>query len=133
MAKLGNIYDESGRLGDKGQDLHTTVQVPPRAVGWACGCRVRVPRTLPGGGVRHQRVSVPGEKGDEVTLQLPEGLPDGAILRLRGHGAAQQSGRPGDLMVKVRIRPDGQDRSWVGLVDPPASSEIGRASCRERV
>lgn len=28
-------------------------------------------------------------------------------------------------MVKVRIRPDGQDRSWVGLVDPPASSAAG--------
>jgi len=119
MAQLGNIYDTSDRLDPKGQDLHCTVQVPPGAVGHAPGCRVRVPRDLPGGGQRHRRVAPPGEKGEELTVRLPAGLPDGAILRLRGCGAAAEGEKPGDLMVKVQIRPQGQDGSWVGLVDPP--------------
>ena len=122
MAQLGNIYDAPNRLGPRGQDLHCTVQVPPSAVGHAPGCRVRVPLELPGGGQRHPRVQPPGEKGGELTLQLPEGLPDGAILRLRGCGAAADGGHPGDLMVKVQLRPHGQDGSWVGLVDSPRAS-----------
>ncbi len=118
MAQLGNIYDRGNPLGPKGQDLHHTVQVPPEAVGHAAGCRVRVPMELPGGGQRHARVPAPGESGDTLTLMLPEGLPHGAILRLRGQGAAAEGGRPGDLMVKVQLRPGGGE-GYLGLVDPP--------------
>ena len=121
MAQLGNIYDTYNRLGPKGQDLHHTVQVPPEAVGHASGCRVRIPIELPGGGQRHARVKPHGEKGDQLTLQLPEGLPDGAILRLRGQGAPAEGGHPGDLLVKVQVRPGGGD-GYLGLVDPPRAS-----------
>jgi hypothetical protein len=125
MAQLGSIY-ESNPLGPRGQDLHHTVAVPPEAVGHAGGCRIRVPRELPGGGQRHRRVAAPGERGDELTVQLPEGLPDGAILRLRRQGAPAPGGHPGDLMITVRLRPGG-DPSYLGLVDPPrgASSDNG--------
>ncbi len=121
MAQLGNIYQRGDRLGPRGQDLHHTVQVPPEAVGHGAGCRVRVPLELPGGGQRHRRVPAPGEKGDQLTLVLPEGLPDGAILRLRGQGAPAEGGHPGDLMVKVRLRPGGGD-GYLGLVDPPRAA-----------
>ena len=118
MAQLGNIYERPNPLGPRGQDLHHTVVVPPEAVGHSPGCRVRVPLDLPGGGQRHRRVSAPGEKGEQVSLQLPEGLPDGAILRLRGRGAPAEGGHPGDLMIKVQVRPAG-GADFLGLVDPP--------------
>ena len=120
MAKLGSIYGEQDGSGPKGQDLHWAVRVPPEAVGHTAGCRVRVPRELPGGGLRHQRVRGPGDDGDQLTLHLPPGMPPGATLRLRGHGAAGEGGRPGDLMVKVSIGLG--DEGFLGLVAPARRS-----------
>jgi hypothetical protein len=127
MAQLGNIYDRGNRLGPKGQDLHYTVVVPSEAVGHTPGCLVRVPMELPGGGQRHRRVPAPGEKGERLSLQLPEGLPDGAILRLHGQGAPAEGGRPGDLMIKVQLRPGGGD-DYLGLVDPPRAAASANAT-----
>ena len=41
------------------------------------------------------------------TLQVavPPGTEDGALLRLRGHGSAGGSGRPGDLLLRVEVEP----------------------------
>ncbi len=116
MAKLGSIYGSDGP-GPKGQDLHCEVQVPPAAVGHAPGCRVQIPRELPGGGLRHTRAAVAGVVGDELVLHLPQGMPDGAVLRLRGHGAAKEGERAGDLLIAVRIRPQPADGRYLGLVD----------------
>jgi molecular chaperone DnaJ len=42
-----------------------------------------------------------------VTISVPEGTEDGAILRLGGlGGAGTGGGPPGDLLVHVRVRPD---------------------------
>jgi molecular chaperone DnaJ len=41
-----------------------------------------------------------------LTIHLPEGVPDGGALRLRGEGEAGPDGFPdGDLYVRVRIKP----------------------------
>jgi hypothetical protein len=120
MAQLGSIY-ETHPNGPRGPDLHHTVRVPPEAVGHAGGCRIRVPRELPGGGQRHRRVKAPGERGaagEELTVQLPVGMPDGAILRLRGQGAPAEGGHPGDLMITVQLGTAGDD-SYLGLVEAP--------------
>jgi hypothetical protein len=115
MASLGSVFPEEDRLRTKGADLHCAVQVPPAALGHAGGAWVRVPRELPGGGTRHVRVEHPGEPGEQVLLHLPAGLPDGAILRLRGRGAAGEGERPGDLLVRVEVRQGPLDGTWLRL------------------
>jgi hypothetical protein len=120
MAQLGSIYEQGDEAVPRGQDLHHHVQVPAQAVGHAPGCRVRVPMELPGGGLRHQRVPAPGEDGEEICLQLPAGMSDGTVLRLRGQGAAapEAEGQPGDLLITVQVRSSG-DASYLGLVESP--------------
>ena len=118
MPSLGSALDPGDPLLPKGPDLHAAVMVPPEALGHAPGAWVRIPRELPGGGRRHPRVPHPADRGDEVRLHLPEGLPDGATLRLCGQGAALDGGRPGDLLVKVQVRPGRLDETWVGLAKP---------------
>ncbi len=49
--------------------------------------------------------SVVGERS--VTIDVPAGIDGGARLRLAGRGAAgEPGGRPGDLLVEVRVQPD---------------------------
>jgi hypothetical protein len=83
------------------------------------GVWVRVPRELPGGGLRHRRVEVPGEPGERLRLHLPAGLPDGAILRLGARGAAAEGERAGDLLVKVDVREGPLDGTWIGAAVAP--------------
>lgn len=66
---------------------------------------------------------------DAVTVQIPAGTPDGARLRLAGHGhAGVRGGAPGDLYVDVHVeahdvfRRDGDD---VHMVLPIAVHEAG--------
>lgn len=50
-------------------------------------------------------------KTRQVTISIPEGVDDGKVLRLRGLGAAGvRGGAPGNLLVRVRIRPDAHFR-----------------------
>ncbi len=47
------------------------------------------------------------EKTRTVTITIPEGTEDGTVLRLKGLGGAGSGGAPpGDLHVRVAIRPD---------------------------
>ncbi|MFH1469744.1 MAG: hypothetical protein ABIO70_35485 [Pseudomonadota bacterium] len=124
MAQLGSVFPEEDRLRAKGADLHWAVQVPPAALGHAEGAWVRVPRELPGGGARHRRVEAPGEPGEKVLLRLPEGLPDGAVLRLRARGAAGEGQRPGDLLVRVEVREGPLNDTWLGLAEVGADIAV---------
>jgi len=119
VARLCSVLSEVDRLLPKGADLRAQVQVPPSALGLEGGVWVRVPRELPGGGLRHRRVEVPGEPGDRLLLHLPDGLPDGAILRLGARGAAAEGERPGDLLVKVEVREGALDGTWIGAASAP--------------
>jgi molecular chaperone DnaJ len=50
-----------------------------------------------------------GTVADEVsvTVEVPAGVEDGARLRLTGRGSlGEPGGRPGDLYVEIRVRPD---------------------------
>ena len=40
-----------------------------------------------------------------MTLKIPAGVDDGAVIRLRGFGEATSGGHKGDLFVNVRVKP----------------------------
>jgi DnaJ-class molecular chaperone len=101
---FGDIFSDlfgsmrGGRPGDagapfraRGQDVRYTLEVDfLEAVN---GATKRV--TMPEGGV--------------LDLNVPEGVADGQVLRLRGKGgAAGRAGEPGDALVEVRVRPHAQ-------------------------
>ncbi len=44
-------------------------------------------------------------KSQSVTLKIPSGVDDGAIIRLREHGEAVANGPKGDLYVNIRVKP----------------------------
>src|SRR6516162_1013992 len=47
-------------------------------------------------------------RGDKVTIRIPPGIPEGAMLRLAGHGMPSPvpGGPPGDAYVSIRTRAD---------------------------
>jgi len=48
-------------------------------------------------------------KRRRINIEIPAGVEDGQVLRLSGLGAAgMYGGRPGDLLVRVRVKPDPQ-------------------------
>jgi DnaJ-class molecular chaperone len=60
--------------------------------------------------LRTQRpTSAPGEYGDEITtlkVQVPEGVDDGQVIRLRGKGhPGGGGGPPGDVLLEVKVLP----------------------------
>jgi DnaJ-class molecular chaperone len=101
---FGDIFSDlfgsvrGGRPGDtgapsrvRGQDIRYTLEVDfLEAVN---GATKRV--TMPEGGV--------------LDLNVPEGVADGQVLRLRGKGGpAARGGEAGDALVEVRVRPHAQ-------------------------
>ena len=44
-------------------------------------------------------------KNQKITLKVPAGVDDGAVIRLREHGEAIANGPKGDLYVNVRVKP----------------------------
>lgn len=44
-------------------------------------------------------------KKQSITLKVPAGVDDGAIVRLREHGEAVANGPKGDLYVNIRVKP----------------------------
>lgn len=45
-------------------------------------------------------------KSQKITLKVPAGIDDGAVIRLREHGEAIAHGPKGDLYVNIRVKPD---------------------------
>ena len=43
---------------------------------------------------------------EEVTIKIPAGMDNGEMIRLSGSGEAILGGMPGDLYVKIHVRPD---------------------------
>lgn len=62
------------------------------------------------GKVPEKQCSVCHGKGVErreqrMTLKVPAGVDDGAVIRLQGHGEAVAGGEKGDLYVGIRVKP----------------------------
>jgi molecular chaperone DnaJ len=45
------------------------------------------------------------KRAQTITLKVPAGIDDGAVIRLREHGEAIANGAKGDLYVNVRVKP----------------------------
>lgn len=101
MAQLGRIFPDEPTTGPRGVDLRVSVEVPRYALGAPDGYKALVPRIIHHDGQPVERVTSPFEHGDEITLNLPEHVPDGATLRLRGQGGPCEAGTPGDLYVEI--------------------------------
>jgi hypothetical protein len=100
MTGLGNIYEPEGD-GPKGRDLRYTVPVNRALLG--APLTVEVPLDLPIDGEIVPRAIGVGEKGVQVSLNLPDSLPDGATIRLRKQGEEIEDGEPGDLYLTVTL------------------------------
>ena len=103
VADLGNIF-QPPTTGARGPDLRCVVHVPPRALGLAEGYEVDVPLELEHEGQRVPRAVSSHDVGSRVRLYLPESLPEGALLRMRGLGGRQEGGAAGDLYVQIEVR-----------------------------
>jgi DnaJ-class molecular chaperone len=77
----------------RGQDVRYTLEVDFLEA--VAGAKKRV--TLPEGGM--------------LDLNVPEGVEDGSVLRLKGKGAAGlRGGEPGDALVEIKVRPNNDFR-----------------------
>ena len=72
-------------------------------------------------------------KAQEITLRIPAGIDDGAVIRLREHGEAVANGPKGDLYVNVRVKPHKKftregdlilSEEHVGMIDAALGTEI---------
>jgi DnaJ-class molecular chaperone len=77
-----------------------------RAAGEDVTARLDIPFTLAiDGGKTDVRFDRNG-KAETVSVTIPQGLPDGARMRLRGQGLPGTGGGPaGDLLLEVRVEP----------------------------
>lgn len=49
------------------------------------------------------------ERGEEeITIDIPSGVENGEMIRMTGAGEAVQGGTPGDLYIKLHVKPDPQ-------------------------
>jgi DnaJ-class molecular chaperone len=77
-----------------------------RAAGEDVTARIDIPFTLAiDGGKTDVRFDRDG-KTETISVTIPQGLPDGARMRLRGQGLPGTGGGPaGDLLLEVRVEP----------------------------
>ena len=69
--------------------------------------RIEIPfRLAIDGGKTDVRVERGGGKTETISVTIPQGVPDGARMRLRGQGLPGSGGGPaGDLLLEVHIQP----------------------------
>ena len=73
--------------GTRGKDVYTLVRITPQEA--ATGCKVETKDTA----------------GRTVCVAIPQGVENGAVIRVNGHGAAGiDGGAPGDLQVRVYVQ-----------------------------
>jgi DnaJ-class molecular chaperone len=78
-----------------------------QAAGEDVSARMRIPFKLAiDGGKADVQVDRGGGKTEVISVTIPQGLPDGARMRLRGQGLPGTGGGPaGDLLLEVEIEP----------------------------
>lgn len=69
----------------------------------------------------------------EITIKIPAGIDDGAVIRLREHGEAAANGNKGDLYVQLNVKPhkhftrEGDlilSNEHIGMVDAALGTEV---------
>jgi len=91
-----------GAGGRSGRGRRRAAQLPGEDV----QARIDIPfRLAIDGGKTDVRVDR-GGKTETITVTIPQGIPDGARMRLRGQGLPGSGGGPaGDLLLEVQIEP----------------------------
>lgn len=73
------------------------------------------------------------KKDQDITLKIPAGIDDGAVIRLREHGESVANGPKGDLYVNVRVKPHKQftregdlilSEEHIGMVEAALGTEM---------
>jgi len=73
------------------------------------------------------------KRAQNITLKVPAGIDDGAVIRLREHGEAAANAPKGDLYVNVRVKPHKKftregdlilSEEHVGMADAALGTEI---------
>jgi molecular chaperone DnaJ len=73
------------------------------------------------------------KRAQKITLRVPAGIDDGAVIRLRDHGEAAANAPKGDLYVNVRVKPHKKftregdlilSEEHVNMVDAALGTEI---------
>jgi DnaJ-class molecular chaperone len=97
------IFGGGGRAKAAGGRRRRSAQ----AAGEDVSARMRIPFKLAiDGGKADVQVDRGGGKTEVISVTIPQGLPDGARMRLRGQGLPGTGGGPaGDLLLEVEIEP----------------------------
>ncbi len=97
---FGDLFGGGGASRARGR------RKPARAAGEDVTARIDVPFKLAiDGGKTDVRIDR-GGKAETISVTIPQGLPDGARMRLRGQGLPGTGGGPaGDLLLDVRVEP----------------------------
>lgn len=97
---FGDLFGGGGGARSRGRRRQT------RAAGEDVTARIDIPFTLAiDGGKTDVRLDRDG-KTETISVTIPQGLPDGARMRLRGQGLPGTGGGPaGDLLLDVRVEP----------------------------
>lgn len=98
---LGSMFDSFFR-GRGGGGIPRPTQPPRRGQDARQVVRVELEDL-----VRGKAVGIRTPSGDQVDVKIPAGAAEGAQLRLKGRGGPPPApgGRPGDLMITVRVNP----------------------------
>jgi len=98
----GGFGDLFGRGGTKARGRRRATQMP----GEDLTARIEIPFKLAiDGGKTDVRIDRDG-KTETISVTIPQGLPDGGRMRLRGQGLPGSGGGPaGDLLLEVRVEP----------------------------
>jgi DnaJ-class molecular chaperone len=98
-AGFGDLF---GRGGAKPRGRRRSAQTP----GEDLTARIEIPFKLAiDGGKTDVRIDRDG-KTETISVTIPQGLPDGGRMRLRGQGLPGSGGGPaGDLLLEVRVQP----------------------------
>ncbi|MQY04927.1 molecular chaperone DnaJ [Actinomadura macrotermitis] len=94
-----------GENGGPHGDLYVNIKVLPHAVFGRSGdnLTLEVPVMFAEAALGGE-IKVPTFQGQPVTLRLPEGTPNGRVLRVKGRGATRRDGTKGDLLVTVAVQ-----------------------------
>ena len=107
---LESLFGGAGGFGDLfGRGRAKTARGrrrPAQMAGEDLTARIEIPfRLAIDGGKTDVRVERDGTT-ETITVTIPQGLPDGARMRLRGQGLPGSGGGPaGDLLLEVRVQP----------------------------
>lgn len=45
------------------------------------------------------------KKYKKIKIEIPQGVEDGMTLQLRGEGEPSDNGQPGDLLIRIHVKP----------------------------